>query len=114
MLGRHDIATRRILMQYIDNLRVIVRTFRFLAVSKLSAIMLVVTAPVAAQTVVSVAPFRSIELHDGGQIILRHGATQRVTLLKGNADCPQFTIADGGRLVIDKYKGRCLRGYELE
>lgn len=101
-------------MQYTYNLRVMVRTFQLLVISKLSAIVLVVAAQVSAQTVVPVAPFRSIELHDGGHVILRHGPTQTVTLLKGSTDCAQFTMADGGWLVIDKYKGRCRRKYELE
>ena len=101
-------------MQYIYNLRAVVRTFQLMSISKLSVIVLVVAASVAAQTEVSVAPFRSIELHDGGHVILRHGATQTVTLLKGSMDCAQFTIADGGWLVIDKYKEQCPRKYELE
>jgi len=101
-------------MQYNYNLRAVVRTFQLLAISKLSAIILVVAALVAAQTVVPVAQFRSIELHDGGHVTLRHGPTQTVTLLKGSTDCGQFTVSDGGWLVIDKYKGRCPRKYELE
>jgi hypothetical protein len=101
-------------MQYIYNLMVVVRTFQLVSISKLSAIMLGVAASVAAQTVVSVAPFRSIELHDGGHVILRHGETQSVTLLKGSMDCAQFAIADGDRLVIDKYKEQCPRKYEFE
>jgi hypothetical protein len=101
-------------MQYIYNLRTVVRYFRLKSICKLSVIVLVVAAPVAAQTVVSVAPFRSIELHDGGHVILRYGAAQTVTLLKGSMDCARFTTSDGGWLVIDKYKGQCPRKYELE
>ena len=101
-------------MRYTYNLRAVIRTFQLMSIIKLSAIMIVIAAPVAAQTVVPVAPFRAIELHDGGHVTLRHGATQTVTLLKGSTDCAQFTIADGGWLVIDKYKGRCPRKYELE
>jgi hypothetical protein len=107
-------------MQYTCGLRSILGASRIPAIVRLSALLIVVAAPAAAQTVVPVAPFRSVELHDGGHVILRHGATQRVTLLKGSTDCPHFTLADGDRLVIDKYKGRgiyqgqCPRGYELE
>lgn len=101
-------------MQYTHNLRIILGASRIPAIVRLSALLVVVAAPAAAQTVVPVAPFRSVEMHDGGHVILRHGATQRVTLLKGSADCPHFTLADGDRLVIDKYKGQCLRGYKLE
>ena len=101
-------------MQYIYNLRAAVRIFQLTSVCKLFVIFLVVAAPVAAQTVISVAPFRSIELHDGGHVILRHGAAQTVTLLKGSLDCAQFTTSDGSRLVIDKYKEQCPGKYELE
>ena len=107
-------------MQYTYDLRSKLKASRLSAIARLSALLIVVAAPAAAQTAVPVAPFRSVEMHDGGHVILRHGATQRVTLLKGGVDCPNFTLADGGRLVIDKYKGRdkhkgqCPRGYELE
>ena len=107
-------------MRYTYDLRGILGASGLPTIVRLSALLVVVAAPVAAQTVVPVAPFRSVELHDGGHVILRHGATQRVTLSKGSADCPHFTLADGDRLVIDKYKGRdiyksqCPRGYELE
>jgi hypothetical protein len=80
----------------------------------LPALVLAAPAPVAAQTVVPVAPFRSVELRDGVRAILRHGPTQRVTLLKGSADYSRFTIADGGRLVITKCKSRCPGEYDLE
>ena len=107
-------------MQYAYDLRSILRASRLLAIARLSTLLIVVAAPAAAQTAVPVAPFRSVEMHDGGHVILHHGATQRVILLKGGVDRPHFTLADGGRLVIDKYKGRdkhkgqCPRGYELE
>jgi hypothetical protein len=107
-------AKRRSIMQYAYDLRSILRASRLPAIVRLSALLIVVAAPAAAQTTVPVAPFRSVEMHDGGHVILRHGATQRVTLLKGGVDCPRFTLADGDRLVIDKYKGQCSRGYKLE
>jgi Putative auto-transporter adhesin, head GIN domain len=71
-------------------------------------------APVRMQTAVPVTPFGSVELRDGGRAILRHGPTPRVTLLKGSLEYTAVMIADGGRLVIDKCKSRCPRGYDLE
>jgi hypothetical protein len=62
----------------------------------------------------SLVPFRSVELRNGGKAILRHGPTQRVTFLKGSPDCTQVTIASGDGLVIEKCKSKCARGYELE
>jgi hypothetical protein len=100
-------------MQYYK-LSSVLRTLQLIAVTQLFALVLAVSEPVAAQTVVPVAPFRSVELSDGGEVILRHGPTQRVTLLKGSLDYTRVTIADGHRLVIDKCKSRCPRGYALE
>ncbi len=72
------------------------------------------SAPVAPQGEVSLAPFKSIELRAGGTVVLRHGLSQRVTLLQGSLDYTQVTVADAGRLVIDKCKTKCPRGYKLE
>lgn len=74
---------------------------------------LAMPAPVVAQTVIPLAPFRSVTLRGGGEVILRHASTQRVTLLKGSTDYSSATIADGGRLVIDRCQSDCPRGYEL-
>lgn len=90
------------------------RSLHLLGVTKLFVFALATPATVAAQTVVPVAPFGSVELHGGGEVILRHGPTRSVTLLKGSLDYTRITIADAGRLVIDKCKSRCPRGYELE
>lgn len=70
--------------------------------------------PVGSQTVVPVGRFGSVELRNGGKVFLRHGATQRVTLLKGSPVHTQITIAGGDQLVIDKCRNKCPRGYELE
>jgi hypothetical protein len=67
-----------------------------------------------AGTVVPLAPFRSVEVRNGGHAIIRYGPTQRVTVLKGNPDDAQITIASGDVLVIDKCKDKCARRYELE
>jgi hypothetical protein len=76
--------------------------------------MFVIAGPVAAQTVIRVSSFRSVELHSGGEVFLRHGSTQRVTLLKGDADCTRVTTDDAGRLVIEKYSAQCHRKYDLQ
>jgi len=89
-------------------------TSHVLGVTLLSALALAMPKPVIAQTVVPLAPFRSVELRNGGKAILRHGPVQRVTLLKGTLDYSQVTIVSGDRLVIDKCSNKCPRGYELE
>ena len=62
----------------------------------------------------SLGRFSSVELRNGGKVFLRHGKTQRVTLLKGSSVYTQIAIAGEDRLVIDKCKNDCPRGYELE
>jgi hypothetical protein len=48
------------------------------------------------------APFRSVELRSGGEVIIRPGAAQRVETLSGS---PEITVAGGGRLNIDNRHG---------
>jgi hypothetical protein len=76
----------------------------------------ILSANAAAQpeSAVSLAPFRSVEMRNGGTAVLRHGPTQRVTFLKGSPDHTQVSIASGDGLVIEKCKRKCDRGYELE
>ena len=62
----------------------------------------------------SLAPFVSVELRNGGRAIVRHGATQRVTFLKGTPDLTRVTVASGAGLLIEKCKSKCARGYEME
>jgi len=69
--------------------------------------------PAAAQTVVPLAPFRSVTLRGGGDVVLRHASTQRVTLLEGSTACTGVMVADEGRLVIDKCRSGCPKGYKL-
>lgn len=71
-------------------------------------------APIVEQKVVPLMPFGSVELRNGGKVILHHGPTQSATLIKGSLDYTGVTIADGGHLVIDRCKSECPRGYDLE
>jgi hypothetical protein len=74
----------------------------------------VASAPLPMQTALQLAPFNSIEVLDGGHVVLRPAATQRVTLLRGSLDYTRLAVVDGGRLVIDKCNRKCPRGYKLE
>lgn len=65
---------------------------------------LALCAPALAETVLPVAPFRGVTLTNGGRVILRHGAVQKVTLVQGDAK-PRTTIEDDDRLVIEGYCG---------
>ena len=72
-----------------------------------------VQAAAQAEATVPVAPFRSVELRNGGNVILRHGPTQRVTFLKGSPGSTQVAVSSDDRLVID-CMSKHARGYELE
>jgi hypothetical protein len=56
--------------------------------------------------------FRSVELHDGGNVIVRHGQTQRVTILMGDARYTRVRLAGGQRLVIEKCQPECPSRYQ--
>jgi hypothetical protein len=109
IIGRRDLKKRRFHMKHSKNLRARAGT-----ICKLLSLLLVSAAPLAAQTAVRVAAFSSIELDGGGHVTLRHGLEQTVIFLKGNTDCAQATVGDGGKLIIKKNKGRCPKGYDLE
>jgi hypothetical protein len=85
------------------------RMLRLLTIAVLSAIAFVSSG--AAPTVIPVGQFRSVELHDGGNVIVRHGPTQRVTILMGDARYTRIRIAGGQRLVIEKCQPECPSGY---
>lgn len=67
----------------------------------------------AAQTVIPLGQFRSVELHAGGKVILRHGQIQRVTMLAGDLQCTRVRLAGGQRLVIENH-GKCRTYHRLQ
>ena len=80
------------------------------------AAVLAAAAPHAAsaQTVVPVAKFDSIELSTGGQVTVRHGPVQRVTLVRGSTDYTEIRVDREGSLVIQTCNDRCPRRYDME
>ncbi|HEX5703487.1 MAG TPA: hypothetical protein VFX97_09845 [Pyrinomonadaceae bacterium] len=65
------------------------------------------------QQALSLAPFTSIELDGGVKAMLQYGSPQRVTLLKGNGDTSLIAVTQE-RLLIEKCRDKCPRGYELQ
>jgi hypothetical protein len=65
------------------------------------------------QQAVPLAPFTSVELDGGVKALLQHGSPQRVTMLKGSRDISLITVTQE-RLIIDKCRDKCPRGYELQ
>jgi hypothetical protein len=68
----------------------------------------------AAETPVQLPPFNSIEAYDGAHVTLRHGPTQRVTIVKGSLDYSRVVVSREGALVVRKCNEKCPRGYELD
>jgi hypothetical protein len=71
-------------------------------------------APAAAQSVVPLGAFKSVQLRGGGHVVLRHGAVQRVTLIKGSTQYTGFELRHGDELVIDACNASCPQHYDLE
>ena len=65
-------------------------------------------------TVVPVGQFDSVGLRGGGHIVLRYGATERVTLLKGSTQYTTIRIENGRNLEIDACNDNCPMQYDLE
>src|SRR5690349_1009427 len=66
-------------------------------------VSLAFSSSAAARTVVPVDPFDSIEVQDGGHVLVRQGTPQRVTLVRGDLRGTRIAV-DGRRLVIDSYE----------
>jgi hypothetical protein len=71
--------------------------------------------PAASAEIVAVPAFQSVQLRGGGEVVVRHGPAQRVSLVQGSSGVSRFTVEerDGGRLVIDACQNRCPRNYKL-
>lgn len=84
--------------------------------STLLALALLCAAPAMAQAAetVTVGHFNGVALNGGGQVVLRHGATQSVVLRKGSTQYTHFTIKDGHTLKIDACDENCPHNYDLE
>lgn len=87
-----------------------------MTVTKFAFAAALLAAPAAlAATQVTVGHFDQIELRGGGHVVVKHGASQSVTLIKGSADITGFHIRDGNKLVIDACAHNCPSGnYDLE
>lgn len=81
----------------------------------LFSLPLLLSGAALAGTDVQLPPFSAVDLHGGGSVVLRHGAVQRVTLLKGDTNHSTLDVR-GGRLDIDgcRWFWNCPSGYRLE
>ena len=79
----------------------------------LFALTFAVSVPSLATEVVPVAPFQSVELRGGGDVVVVPGPTQRVTILEGSTRFTQFRVESDGKLRIDVCNERCPQHYRL-
>jgi hypothetical protein len=63
---------------------------------------------------IKVPPFKSIELHGGGEATLRHGDRQRVVLIKGDPAIAEIQVVGDGRLMLSPCRETCWGNHELE
>jgi hypothetical protein len=63
---------------------------------------------------IAVGSFDNVELRGGGHVILRYGASERVTLLQGSTQFTRFRVEDSRKLVIDACNSDCPSHYDLE
>lgn len=77
-------------------------------------VIALMSVSVAAQEIKPLAPFTSVELQGGGKVFISTGASQRVTLRKGNSTYTKVRMADRDRLVVENCQMRCPRGYQME
>lgn len=79
----------------------------------LFAAVLAVSAPALALEVVPVPSFRSVELRGGGDVLVRPGPVQRVTIVEGSTRFTRVRVGRDGRLTIDACNERCPHSYRL-
>ncbi|HUJ47111.1 MAG TPA: DUF2807 domain-containing protein [Rhizomicrobium sp.] len=78
------------------------------------ALAAIVPSAASADQVINVPPFKSIELHGGGEATLRHGDRQRVVMIKGDPKIAQIEVKGDGQLVLSPCKDWCWGNHELK
>jgi len=79
----------------------------------LFAVALATSAPALATEVVPVSAFRSVQLRGGGELSIRPGPVQLVTIVEGSARITRFRVQRDGQLRIDVCDRNCPRNYRL-
>ncbi|MBS0279250.1 MAG: DUF2807 domain-containing protein [Proteobacteria bacterium] len=79
-----------------------------------AAASLFATAAMAGETI-PVGPFRAIQIHGGGSVLLHKGSTQHVTLTDGSTRYTSFYVDGDGTLQIDTCRHTCPQGtYKMQ
>ena len=75
---------------------------------------LAASAPALAIETVPVPRFNAVQLRGGGEVLVRRGPAQRVTILEGSSQFTRMHVAGGGQLRIDVCNNRCPQHYRLK
>ena len=80
-----------------------------------SLVAAALSGPAASQVepAVALGDFRSVELRGGGRATVRHGPIRAFALREGNFEISRVEVV-GDRLVIERCRDQCPRGYRLE
>jgi hypothetical protein len=84
------------------------RTFALILIALFATAM----PPAGEAQTIALAPFQAVTLRNGGQVVIRHGAQQRVTLLRGRIEETHLEVSNG-RLIVDHCRGHCRRQGEF-
>lgn len=71
------------------------------------------SAPALAVETIPVPRFHSVQLRGGGEVLVRRGPVQRVTILEGSSQFTQIRVIRNGELRIDVCNNRCPQRYRL-
>ena len=85
---------------------------RALSVLTLLAAAFAPGASASAQQALALAPFRSVALSSGGEVVIRYGPAQAVSVLAGSAQRASPVVEDG-RLRIGRCRPDCPHGERL-
>ena len=67
----------------------------------LASLSVCAAAPAFAATDISLPSFTTVELRDGGEVVIHSGAQQRVTLVEGDQRFTHFAVDHDGKLRIE-------------
>lgn len=87
---------------------------QILIAAALSAVSLIEASTSWAQPAVKLAPFSSVEVRNGGHVMLKSGPAHRVTIVRGSAEHVRMTVSPSGVLTIDNCPGKCPRRQQME
>jgi len=79
----------------------------------LFAVAFAAAAPAVATEVVSLPPFRSVELRGGGIVTIVPGPAERVTIIEGSSQFTRMRVDNDDKLRIDTCFERCPPVYRL-